>query len=220
MRNRMSEMMTTTMMTSCPYEFTESDSSNKDSITTTNSRSSDFRDGSDGSSPKRPRLDPGVDEINFKNLKSPPDEEYVKAFLSMLDISDSEDEYHGPPGPPATERFPKLVLAYYNETTNKDYQLSRIRSMGPFPPRQDSIQGGTHLNFYARPKGSESGPEYLFYGELQHRPKYGQVVECYRFPPGTDAGIDLILHPPHIICPDCDDIGRYELYDDDDEYFG
>ncbi|KAK9750920.1 hypothetical protein RND81_02G229500 [Saponaria officinalis] len=211
----MSEMMTTTMMTSCPYEFTESDSSNKDSITTTNSRSSDFRDGSDGSSPKRPRLDPGVDEINFKDLESLPDEEYVKAYLSMLDISDSEDEYHGPPRPPATERFPKLALAYYNETMNQDYQLSRIRSMGPFPPRQESIRGGTHLNFYARPKGFEDGPESLFYGELQHWPD-DTVVECYMFPLETNPGIDLILHPPHIICPDCNIIGRYELLDDDD----
>ncbi|KAK9750913.1 hypothetical protein RND81_02G229100, partial [Saponaria officinalis] len=117
---------------------------------------------------------------------------------------------------PQDERFAKLVLEYYKETTNQDYELSRIRSLAPFPPRQGCFQGGTHLNFYARPKGSESGPEYLFYGELQHRPKIGQVVECYMFPTGTNPGIDLIVHPPHIICPDCDDIGRYEL-DDDDE---
>ncbi|XP_074319153.1 uncharacterized protein LOC141656205 [Silene latifolia] len=142
------------------------------------------------------------------------DEEYEAMFMSLLDFSPKPKVKYD--GPPQSETFAKLALAYYKETKGEDYQLLKIRSMMPFPPRQGRSQGGTHLNFFARPRSSDPGPEYLFYGELEHRPINPQVVDCFKFPLGTDDGVDFIVHPPHIICPDCDYIGRYELDDYDD----
>ncbi|KAK9750923.1 hypothetical protein RND81_02G229600 [Saponaria officinalis] len=170
-----------TRMTTTPNELTKNDSSKTTMATTPNELT-------ENDSSKRDSTTCSIDGINLKSLS---DKEYVKLIISMLGPPEPKVEYDGPP---VSEKFAKLSLAYYKETTNQDYEFSRIRSMAPFPPRQGCFQGGTHLNFFARPKGSESGPEYLFYG------------------------IDLILHPPHIVCPDCDDIGRYELDDDDDEY--
>ncbi|KAH9611405.1 hypothetical protein KSS87_009716 [Heliosperma pusillum] len=185
----MSEMMTTMLNTNNPKELTESESSKRDSTTS----SSD------------------IDGIDITNMSG---DEYIDWFMSLLEIPDSSQPKVKYDGPRQDEIYAKLVLAYYKETTGNDYELSRIRSMLPFPPRQGSYQGGTHLNFFAHPTGYDE-PEYLFYGELQHRPINPQVVDCYMFPPGTNAGIEFIVHPPHIDCPDCDAIGRYEMADED-----
>ncbi|KAH9608595.1 hypothetical protein KSS87_003854 [Heliosperma pusillum] len=211
-RKRMSEMMTTAT-TNPSNESTESNRSRRDSTTSNSDLSDNGAHGSSSSPPlKRPRLPTIIDGIDITNMS---DDEYIDWFISLAMPDSSQPKVNYDELRNRDKTYAKLVLAYYKENTGNDYELTRIRSMLPFPPRQGSSQGGTHLNFFAHPTGYDE-PEYLFYGELQHRPIDPQVVDCYVFPLGTHAGIDFILHPPHIVCPDCDAIGRYELPDDDD----
>ncbi|XP_021774591.1 uncharacterized protein LOC110738486 [Chenopodium quinoa] len=119
--------------------------------------------------------------------------------------------------PTDDNNFVNLCLAYYKEKKGVDYELVHLVGQTVI---NRSVGWGTHINFFARLKGTNSSPEF-FFADIKYAPN--EVLHCCKLTPApynfgeTHPPDVFIFHCPHVECLQCAALLNYFYHDDSEE---